>query len=92
MDDVIPLSSYDSAMTPKKKKNQRSTFKIQMKKHCLSLKSKDDELFKIRSKIPAFVLNPLKDMLNLVVYRISLQQLEHEMERADLPDDYFFLK
>ena len=27
-------------------------------------------------------------MLNLVVYRIYLQQLEYEMERADLPDDY----
>ena len=29
-------------------------------------------------------------MLNLVIDRISLQQLEYEMERADLPDDYLF--
>ena len=31
-------------------------------------------------------------MLNLVVNRISLQQLEYEMERADLPDDYIFFE
>ena len=44
-------------------------------KYSLYLKAKDDALFKNRSKIPAFVLKPLKDMLNLVVYTISLQQL-----------------
>ena len=33
-------------------------------------------------------MNPLKAILNLVVERISLQQLEYEMERDDLPDDY----
>ena len=37
-------------------------------------------------------MNPLKAILNLVVERISLQQLEYEMESADLPDDYKFLK
>ena len=31
-------------------------------------------------------------MLNLVVDRISLQQFEYEMERADLHDDYIILK
>ena len=31
-------------------------------------------------------------MLNHVVDIISLQQLEYEMERVDLPDDYIFLK
>ena len=92
MDDGIPSSSSDSAMTSKKKKNRRSTFKIQMKKYCLYLKAKDYALFKIRSKRPNFVLNPLKYMLNLVVDIISLQQLEYEMERADLPDDCIFWK
>ena len=50
-----------------------------MKKHYLYLKAKGDPLFKIRPKRPAFVLNSLKDMLNLVVDIISLQQLEYEM-------------
>ena len=48
-------------------------------------------MFKIMSKSPASVLNQLKAMLNLVVDRISLQQPEYEMERANLLDDYNFL-
>ena len=36
-------------------------------------------MFKIKPKRPAFVLKPLKAMLNLIVDRISLQQLEYEM-------------
>ena len=40
------------------------------------------------AKKPAFVLNPLKSMLNFSLERISLQKLEYEMERADLPDYY----
>ena len=58
-----------------------------MKEHCLSLKSKDDVLFKIESKMTAFVMKPSKSMLNLVVDRIYIQQLQYEMERADLQDD-----
>ena len=85
MEHVIPLSSSDSEMTSKKKKNRRATYKIQMNKHCLSLKAKDDALFKIGSKSPAFLLNPLEAMLKLAVDIISLQQLEYEMYRADPP-------
>ena len=83
MEHGIHLSSSDSAMISKKKKNRRATYKIQMKKHCLSLKAKDDALFRIGSKSPAFVLNPLKAMLKLVVDIITLQQLEYEMYRSD---------
>ena len=53
----------------------------------LSLKAKDDAMFKIRSKIPAFAMKQLNAMPNILVDRISIQQLEYEMERADLPDD-----
>ena len=45
MDDGIPLSPYDNSTTSKKKKNHRATFKTQMKKNGLSLKSEDDALF-----------------------------------------------
>ena len=61
-----------------------------MEKHCLSLKAKDDAMFKNSSKIPSFVMNQLNTMLNLVVEIIYLQQLEYEMERADLLDEYIF--
>ena len=49
-------------------------------------------MLKIRSKSPEFALKTLKEMLNLVVDRIYLQQLEYKMERDDIPDDYNFLK
>ena len=91
-DNEITSSSSDYVMKSKKRKNICATFKIQMITNCLSLYAKDDVLFNIRSKIPAFALKPLKAMWNLVVDRIFLQQLEYEIERADLPDDYVFLK
>ena len=50
MDDEIPSSSSDYAMTSKEKKNQHATFKINIKIHCLSLKSEDDALSKKRLK------------------------------------------
>ena len=50
----------------------------------------DDELFKNRSKIPAFALIPLKSMLNFEVNILSLQQLEYEMDRTDSLVDYNF--
>ena len=55
-------------------------------------KAKDDALFKIKPKRPAYVLNPLKAMLNLFVDRISLKQLDYKMEWNDLPNDYNFFQ
>ena len=45
MEDRIPSSSSDSAMTSKEKKNPYAAFKIQIKIHCLSLKAEYDALF-----------------------------------------------
>ena len=39
---------------------------------------------------PSFAMNILKAMLNHIVDRISLQQLDYEMEPNDIPDDYNF--
>ena len=50
MDNGIPLLFSDSAMTSTRNKNRRATFKIQMKRHCLSLKAEYDTLFKNKSK------------------------------------------
>ena len=90
MDNIITSPSSDSAMKPKEKKNLRDAFKVQMKINCLSLKAEDDALFNNRPKTPAFVLRPLKTMLKSELDRLSLQQLDYEMDRADLPDDYNF--
>ena len=37
-------------------------------------------------------MNPLKAMPDHIVDRLSLYQLEYEMERVDLPGDYIFSK
>ena len=87
MENGITSSSSDSEMPPNRKEIRHATFKIQMKIHCYSLKAEHYALFKNRLKKPAFVLKPLKAILNPVVDRSSLQQLEYEMERDDLPDD-----
>ena len=72
MDDGIPLSPYDYSTTSKKKKNHRATFEKYNKMHCYSLEIDDDALFKNMSKRPAFVLRPLKPMLNFEVEKLSL--------------------
>ena len=51
----------------------------------------DDDLFKNKSKRPTFVLRPFLTMLNLEVDRLSLQQLEYEMDRTDYPVDLIFI-
>ena len=50
MYDGIPLSSSDTAMISKRKKNCRDTFIIQTKKKLLSIKAEDNALFKNRQK------------------------------------------
>ena len=47
-------------------------------------------MFKNKSKIPAFILRPLKSILNFEAERSSLQQLEYEMDCNDYPVDYIF--
>ena len=52
----------------------------------------DGDQFKNMSKRPTFVLRTFLTMLNLEVDRLSLQQLEYEMDCTDDPVDYIFKK
>ena len=90
MDDGIPSSSSDSVMTSRKKKNLRATYKIQIKKYCLSLKAQYYAMFRNSFKKHSFVLKPLQAMLDHVMDRLSLQKLEYKMERIYLPYIYIF--
>ena len=45
-----------------------------------------------RGKKTAFVMKSLKAILNHAVDRIYLQQLEYEMRRVDLPEDYNYFE
>ena len=60
--------------------------------HCYSIEIDDDSLFINMSKLLAFVLRPLKYMLNFEVDRLSLQQLEYEMDCTDYPVGYNFFE
>ena len=90
MNDGTPLSSSDSEMASKVKKNFRSTFEKEIKMQCYPLRTQYGSLFKNRSKRPAFVLRPLNSMLNFEVDILSLKQLEYEMDCTDYPVSYFF--
>ena len=92
-----PSSYSDCEMGSKIKKrflkNCHATFDKKMKFNCHALKFDDDYLFKNSSKkIPTFVTSPFLTMLNVEVGRISLQQLEYEMNRTGYPADYNFFE
>ena len=76
MNDGTPLSSSDFEMAYKVKKNRNAAFDKKIKINCYSLKVEYDALFKNMSRRPAFLLRPLKSMLNFEVDRLSFQQLE----------------
>ena len=56
--------------------------------NCYYLKPENFALFKNRSKRTAFVIRPLKSMLNFEVEILSLQKLEYVMYCTDYPVDY----
>ena len=56
--------------------------------NCYSFKFDEDALFRNRSKRPACVLSQLKFMLNFEVDKLSLQQIEYEMDSTDYSVDY----
>ena len=58
--------------------------------NCYYLNAEDDSLFNNRSKRPGFLLRLSNSMLKFEVDRLSIQQLEYEMNRTDYPVDYNF--
>ena len=63
-----------------------------METHCLYLKVQDDALFTNRGG-NCLCTEAIKDHAQKCeVNRLSLQKLDYEMERADLPDDNVMLK
>ena len=50
----------------------------------------DNEVFKKRSNKPMFVLTSFKIFFDSKLDRLSLQQLEFEMDSAGYPDEYNF--
>ena len=63
MDYGTPSSCLDSSITSEEKKNHCSMFKIEIKVHFYSLKTRMMHCLIIREKT-AFVLSPLRTMIN----------------------------
>eukprot|EP00978_Attheya_sp_CCMP212_P038892 scaffold197238_cov26-Attheya_sp.AAC.2 len=89
-------SNHDanSKATSEKKNNRREQFALPLKKYCKWLKLKDDELFTRDKKRPqaGIALMPLQKVLDPILDRLSLLNLEDELEREDLPDNFRFFE
>ena len=94
--DGTSSSSSDDEFTPKYKKsyglNTKAKFNTFMDRRCGELIVADNVLFKNRKIFPKFVLAPLRRFLNSKLDRLSLQQLECEMDSTGYPDDQNFFE
>ena len=88
------LSSSDNEFTPKYKKsyekNIRAKFNAFMVRICDCLLEADKVLFKTRKTFPKLVLDSLRGFLDQNFDRLSLQQLDCEMDSTRYPDDHKF--
>ena len=85
-------SSSDDEFTPKYKKsyggNINANFNAFMERRCEGLIEADNVMFKNRKIFPKFVLAPLHRFLDSKLGRLSLQQLECEMDSTGYPHDH----
>ena len=74
----------------RKRKIAVPCLKLKLKYIVYLLKKRTMNCLRIGQKI-CFVLRSLKAILKSEVERVSLQQLEYEMDCADIPDDYIYI-
>ena len=88
--------SSDDETTPKYNKrygeNINANFNAFMVKRCEDLIEADIVLFENRKIFPKFVLAPFRLFLDSKLDRLSLQQLEFEMDSTGYPDDHNFFE
>ena len=63
-----------------------------MVRQCGNLLEAGEVFFKARKYLPQFVFSPLCSFLNLNLDRLSLLQLELEMDSTGYPDDHNFVE
>ena len=89
-------SSSDDETTPKYKKrygaNINTNFNAFMVRRCEELIEADNVLFKNGKIFPKFVLAPFRLFLDSKLDRLSLQQLECEIDPTGYPDDHNFFE
>ena len=95
MNNGTSSSSSDYETTPKYKKrlggNINAKFDVFMKTKCNLIIEADNKLFNNRRQKPTFLLCSFLNLLNSELDRLSLQQLECEMDCTVYPDKYNFL-
>ena len=88
--------SSDDEFTPKYKKsygeNINANFNAFMDRICEELIEADNVLFKNRKIFPKFLLAQLRGFLNSKLNRLSLQQIECEMDSNGYPDHHNFFE
>ena len=72
--------------------NINANFNAVMYSRCEELIVANNVLFKNRKIFPKFVLAPLRGFLNSTLDRLSLQQLECEMDSTGYPDQHNFFE
>ena len=92
MNNGTSSSSSDYETTPKFKKcfgeNINAKFDVIMKTRCDFIIEADNELFNNRTQKLTFVLCSFQQMLNPKLDRLSLQQIEYEINYTDYPEKY----
>ena len=73
------------------KHNINANFNAFMTKRCEIIIKADNDLFDFSTNRPKFVLTSFQNFLDSKLDRLSLQQLEFEMDSAVYPDNYNFL-
>ena len=85
-----PFSDYETI--PKYKKrfgvNINAKFNTFMNKRCEIIIKADNDLFNHRTTRPKFVLTSFQHFLDSKLDRLSIQQLEFELDSTGYPDDY----
>ena len=93
-DNGTSLSSSDNETTHKFKKifgtNINAKLDARMKTRCDFIIKADNELFQKRTRKHMFVLCSFQHFLNSNLDRLSIQNLECEMDSAGYPDKYIF--
>ena len=86
--------SSDNETTPKFKKSSKinfnAKFNVRMKTICEFIIKADNELFHNKKRKPMFLLCSFQHFQNSKLDRLSIQQLECEMDSAGYPDKYIY--
>ena len=94
--DLATVTRSDNETTPKYKKSFKhsinSNFNVFMTNICEIIIKADNDLYNFRTKRPKCVLNSFQHFLDSKLDRLSIQQIDFEMDSAGYPDNYNYFE